>query len=75
MKNDRDVSTSRPGAGCRKFSLRSCLIGLAAFALLAAIGWYVLMGQAAAPKNSSFAIELSKFVSWQWKARGSFLSV
>jgi glyoxylase-like metal-dependent hydrolase (beta-lactamase superfamily II) len=33
---------------------------LAAFVLLAALGWFVFMGQAAAPKKSSFAIDLSK---------------
>lgn len=60
MKNDRDVTTDRRGVGCRRVTLRGCLIGLAAFVLLAAIGWYLLMGQAAAPKNSSFAIDLSK---------------
>ena len=60
MKNDRDVFTIRRGVGCRNFTLRGCLLGLAAFVLLAAIGGYVLMGQAAAPKNSSFEIDLSK---------------
>ena len=60
MKGDREDSTNRQRVGCRKFTLRGCLIGLAAFVVLAALGGYVLMGQAAAPKNSSFVIDPSK---------------
>lgn len=60
MKENQDVSTDQRAVGCRRFTLRGCLVGLAVSGLLVSIGWYVLMGQAAAPKNSSFEIDLTK---------------
>ncbi|RPJ42443.1 MAG: MBL fold metallo-hydrolase [Chloroflexi bacterium] len=39
---------------------RGCWIGLAVFFVLAVAGWYVLMGQAASPRTSTFELDLSK---------------
>lgn len=60
MKEDTDVSSGRRGSGCRKPGVRGCLSGLVVFFVLGSIGWYVLMGRAAAPANSSFEIQLDR---------------
>lgn len=60
MNNNMGRSSRRRGMGCRKPTSRGCLIGLAVFAVLAATGWYILMGQAAAPQKSSYDINISE---------------
>lgn len=57
MEPNMETSPGRQG-GCRKPTSRGCLAGLAAFVVLGIIAWYVLMGQAAAPRISSFEMDI-----------------
>ncbi len=55
----KDSTFARRRKGC----VPGCLMGLAVFAILAVLGWYVLMGQAAAPKTTTFKIDLARLRS------------